>query len=435
VPLRTFRKKSIRRLAYSLATYDSFPAFSTRVRRWFYNPLGVLLLASGAATLCGLYLHARAFALLGGLFLVITLGVVWPYLTLRGLRGQISFDRLRTSEGTDTGVCVRLTNRLPWTAYGLRIEPGCGNADGSWEDDSDLLGAPMAPGWRTISLRWQFRPARRGVYPLKTPTLASGFPFGLWKSSRALTIQTPLLVWPRTFAVMPAPQLSADQEIEGSRSPNKIGLGGDVLGVRPFRRGDSLRRIHWSQTARHDRLIVCEFQANARPQIQLILDLDPGVHSDCGVDNSREWAIRIVASLAKGWIEAGVAVGAVWHELAVPSQSGSPQINELLDSLARLPDDSATSLGDLLAQPVCRDFTAGLQIVVTTEKSLQCQQASSWRHPRRRWIVLNTHSFDSSHSRHQRMPRLPVQPWIWVDDSARIPALLRGELKEARVEV
>src|SRR5581483_4791016 len=156
----------------------------------------------------------------------------------------------------------------------------------------------------------------------------------------------PLLVWPRTYPVMPAPQLSVDQQVEGSFSPNKVGMSGDVLGVRPYRRGDSLRRIHWSQTARHDRLIVCEFQANARPMVQLILDADSRVHSGGGRDGSREWAIRIVASLAKGWLEAGVELGAAWNGESFPPASGPNQVNLLLDGLAKLPGESSVSLSE-----------------------------------------------------------------------------------------
>jgi uncharacterized protein (DUF58 family) len=71
--------------------------------------------------------------------------------------------------------------------------------------------------------------------------------------------------------------------------------------------------------------------------IQLVLDADPRVHAGSGPDGSREWAVRIVASLAKGWLEAGAQVGAVWNGQAIPPASGRQQLHRLLDGLTRLP--------------------------------------------------------------------------------------------------
>ncbi len=108
----------------SATTYDVFPEFSARVRRLFYNPLGVLILAALAALLCGLFLHPQGFVLGGGVLAVIVLGIVWPWLSLRGLTGSIAFDRVRVSEGDPVEVCLTLRNRLPWSAWGLAVRYG-----------------------------------------------------------------------------------------------------------------------------------------------------------------------------------------------------------------------------------------------------------------------------------------------------------------------
>jgi uncharacterized protein (DUF58 family) len=416
----------------AIATYDAFPNFSAKVRRVFFNPLGVLILAALAALLCGLYLHPQGFALLGGLLLVILLGITWPRLSLLGLRGSIGFDRGRCSEGERIGANATLSNRLPWTAYGLAIEGGFQESSRHLDDSAmSMIGIASAPAWRVIRCRWDFTPMRRGVYPLQPPLLTTGFPFGLWKSRRALSTTSQLIVWPRSYPVVPAPRFSVEQQVEGNFSPHKVGMNGDVLGVRPYRRGDSLRRIHWSQTARHDRLIVCEFQANARPAIQLILDADSSAHAGSGPDSSREWAIRIVASLAKGWIEDGLEIGGAWDESAVRAASGSAQIHRLLDSLTRLPDKTDMPLSELLARPACRDFKNGLQVIVTTDMALTHAHLRDWRDEARRWVILQARGFDHSPSVPIRSPRLPVQPWLFFDGPEQIPVLLRSGSNEA----
>ena len=254
-----------------LGRIDVFPEFSRKVRALLYNPLGVLLCTALVALLCGFFLHWQCFVLFGSVLAVIVLGSAWPFLTLRMVRGTLSFEQRRATEGERVQSSLTICNRMFWPAYGLALRGGMHSQD-DINDSRPLVGIASAPARRTIRCGWVFTPRRRGVYPLSPPRLSSGFPFGLWQSKREVTSEVPLLVWPRTYLVAPMPTVQGDQQLEGVVSRSKVGNSGDVLGIRPYRRGDSTRRIHWAQSVRHDRLIVCELQANARPVVQLILD-------------------------------------------------------------------------------------------------------------------------------------------------------------------
>src|SRR5690242_18048796 len=232
-----------------VATYDVFSEFSARVRRLLYNPLGVLILAALAALLCGAFLHAQGFVLFGSVAAVLVLGASWPWLSLRGLHGSISFAEVRAVEGERVDACLTLRNSLPWAAYGLAVRDRLGDRGAHAEEDQPSVSIAWAPRRRTVRCRWAFVPPRRGVYPLATPRLTTGFPFGLWENQRVLSVESPLVVWPRTYPVGPVPMVSGDRQVEGNVSRNKVGSSGDVLGVRPYRRGDSPRRIHWGQSA------------------------------------------------------------------------------------------------------------------------------------------------------------------------------------------
>jgi uncharacterized protein (DUF58 family) len=437
-----------------LATYDTFPRFSAKFRCLLYNPLGVLSIAALAALLCGVFLHPQGYLLCGGIAMVVALGVAWPWLTLRGVEGSLSFDRVRAREGEGVEVRLTLSNWLPWPACGLALHGGFGAEAGTEIQKSEvrsqrseapltsdlcpLTSVPMpvasiacAPRRRSVLCRWSFAPRCRGVYPLTVPRLTTGFPFGLWHNKRNLNVASPLIVWPRTLPVGPVPPVSGDQQVEGNVSRNKVGSNGDMLGVRPYRRGDTPRRIHWSQSARHDRLIVCELQANARPVIQLVLDVDARVHAGTGPDSSREWAIRVVASFAMGWLQAGAQVGAVWSAQAIPAAAGVPQLRCLLDGLAQLSETAGQTLPELLSRPACRGFHEGLQVIVTTD--IGARRCSLRADDRQRWVVLRTPGFEEPERPSCATPQEPgIRPWLLIESAQQIPELLRGGWTEAR---
>ncbi|QEL15104.1 DUF58 domain-containing protein [Limnoglobus roseus] len=408
----------------AVATYDFSPRFSARVRGWICHPLGVLLLAGAVSLLCGLFLHAQGFVLGGGVLAVVALGVIWPWLSVRGLAGAVAFDRSRASEGDAVEVRLTLRNRLPWAAWGLAVKAGFGGSS------DPVAGVSTAPRRRTALCRWTLTLSCRGVYPLVTPRLSTGFPFGLWENSRALTIEGPLVVWPRTYPVGPIPPVGGDRQVEGNVSRSKVGTNGDVLGVRPYRRGDSPRRIHWGQSARHDRLVVCELESNSRPVIQLVLDADPCVHAGTGPDSSREWAIRVAASFAKGWLADGAQVGLSWGGHDIPPASGQSQLHTILDALAALPSDTPQPLADVLACPKCKGFRDGLQVIVTTDHTHAHGGCGACEAEDQRWVVLKAGAFADSVNV-ASCGHCPT-PWLLIDSADAIPALLKGGWREAR---
>jgi uncharacterized protein (DUF58 family) len=205
-----------------------------------------------------------------------------------------------------------------------------------------------------------------------------------------------------------------------------VGDSGDILGVRPYQRGDPRRRIHWAQTARHDQLIVCERQAISRPRAQVVLDANAEIHRGSGRSGSREWAIRIAASLVESLLRQGVSVEAVWNGRLFPADAGDLHRRKLLDSLARLPAETPGELADSMQLPCCRRFSEGVQIVVTTDLGLSgIHDHNLLRRPR--FVVLSAAAFSSDPKSPQ--PKLPMRPWIWIDQPDRVAEQFRHAWK------
>jgi len=422
------RHSGWRRMWSKALTHDFFPDWSARVRRALYHPLGVLVLAAVVAFLCGLFLHAQGFILCGVLVAIISLGLSWPWLSLRGLQGWLHFESPRAVEGESVGIQVSLRNRLPWPVLGVVLKGGFG-------EDSQQSWAAMAsvPPRRTALYRRSFTTACRGIYPRGAVEAGTAFPFGFWECRRSLWAESSLIVWPRTFPVGPVPLGGGEQQVEGNVSRSKVGSGGDVLGVRPYRRGDSLRRIHWGQSARHDRLIVCELESPSRPIIQLVLDVDERVHVGSGPNSSREWAIRIAASFAQGWLEAGAQVGLIWDSHDIPPASGQAQKIRILDSLASIPEGCQTPLSAVLNCPKCRRFREGLLIVITTDRMEGEPLCLACEAEHYRWVILSCSAFaESGEVPSSRLRNLGVTPWLYLDAIEAIPSALRGGWREAQ---
>ena len=375
--------------------------------------------------LCGLYLHVQAYCLFLGITAILLLGLIWPWVCLRGVSGILKVDQARCREGETVRVRIVLNNWLPFGAWGLRIRGGFA------PDPETCLGSlTVVPGWRQTEFALNLTVARRGLYPVRPPSLATGFPFGLWEARRPLDVRGSVLVWPQSFFLESIPEAAAgSRDSVGAMFLNKPGIHGDFLGVRQFQRGDSLKRVHWRQTARYDQLIVCERQAAGSPRIQLVLDACTSSHSSDDRDSSREWAMRIAASVAELAAERNVGIEVITPTAVIPLGSGSAQALRVGDLLARVPGRCDGALGQMLMRPACRGFRDGLQLVVTTDRGLIAATGLALDLPRARFIVLASSAFDQNAS-NEELARLPVRPWIVCDDPSQVPQQVGRGWKE-----
>ncbi len=389
------------------------------------HPLTVLTAATAVGVLCGLVLHPRVLALAGCLAALIAVGLIAPWLSLRGLRGTVTFDADRGREGEPVAARITLRNRAPWAARGLAVRFGLAG-----DPATEPVAIRRVGGWQSGSLAWEYGPERRGRHPAGGAWIVTGFPFGLRRARRALDVERPLLVWPLTFPVGRVPEEAGGEGVSGQALRDRAGDAGDLLGIRPYRRGDPLRRVHWAQTARTGDLIVCELQATAAARVQIVLDLDPQAHAGSGPDGSLEWAIRVAASLADAWLAQGADVELIADGRALGSKGGSVPIRRrsLLDALAVLDGREADPLGAVLQGPTCRRPGCGFRVVVCTDRAridpgdLQAAGRAA------RMVVLATAAFESRGGAGGPVhDGGSIRPWIVLDDRDRIPdQLLQG---------
>lgn len=309
---------------------------------WMKNPLW-LLLASGAVSLSlGIFVNPSLFVVTAAILAVILLGWGWPHMTMRFVRCRVEFRRLRCSEGDAVDVKLVVENRCWVPVCGMTLNRGFATeltADGFEETD---CGAALGriPARNTSEFIWRFQPPARGCYPLTTPRLETRFPFGLSSASVEVSVAGRLIVWPRIVELRATPASLTLSPKEDRLTDRQVGDFGDFLGTRAFRRGDSLRRIHWAQSARLDQFIVCERQAACTCSVTLLPDLSVQTHSEVeqGRSATLEEALRITASLIHHFHRDGIGcevlLGEKAYSIAARDDRGYRRV---MDRLAQVP--------------------------------------------------------------------------------------------------
>ncbi len=120
-----------------------------------------------------------------------------------------------------------------------------------------------------------------------------------------------------------------------SGTGSRAGGQGDLLGMRDYRVGDSIRHIHWAHTARMDSLVVCERSLAEQAVWQIQLDATNAYPGKVSQRENLAWRVRIAASLCS-WL----AHQSAQFDLVIEGEPARTirEGNRLQDALERLTD-------------------------------------------------------------------------------------------------
>ncbi|MEY2727718.1 MAG: hypothetical protein RLZZ458_3585 [Planctomycetota bacterium] len=283
--------------------------FCPSLNRWVYwlkDPFWCLLLALGLSMVVGIFVNPMVLLLSGVLGALAALAAVLPWLTMRGLECSVSVEQSRGRVGESLGIRLRIRNRRVWPAWGVALTGGFPAAVG---EDQFLSGGGVGlalakiPACSEMEFVWRLKPGTHGSYPADIPQLETGFPFGIFRARRPVNVEGRAIVWPATVILSGLPDAPAAGGQEESLSDRAAGESGDLLGTRLFRAGDSLRRVHWAQTARQQQLVVSERQSQGGSLVRVLVDSRR--ESYCGADAGTggralwELVVRTAASVCE----------------------------------------------------------------------------------------------------------------------------------------
>jgi uncharacterized protein (DUF58 family) len=169
---------------------------------------------------------------------------------------------------------------------------------------------------------------RRGPVGARAFAVESSDFAGMFRSRRPSPDAEVALVLPRFASLAGRPQT---RELEASVAAPRAGAGTELFGVREYRPGDSLRRIHWRSSARHGELVVREFEPPGVQTLGIFCDSNPATAEVA------DQVARIAASEAWDCIRNGGRV-MLWGQGLAPSAPGEARsFWAALEWLARYP--------------------------------------------------------------------------------------------------
>lgn len=283
------------------------------------------------------------YAMFSMLAAVLVLGCVLPIRVLHGLEVKRTFPP-SAFEDDDLNLDVTVENKGHRGRFMIEVVDNIPAAEPSLQNPMSFIAKISKGNVRSYSV--PVHCYKRGEYEIGPITLRSAYPLGISETERVVPEERgKLIVYPRVFDVARFPLFSAtNMPSSNSEAISKAGGTEDFFGTREYRRGDSIRYIHWPSTARHAKLIVKEFEMRSTSELTIILNLQKGASAGTGRESTFEYSVKIAASLAKFALERGHTVQIIGFAEKVhilPYCRGLHNLPQALTMLARVNDDGA----------------------------------------------------------------------------------------------
>ncbi len=325
-----------------------------------------------------LILGLLAFSLLHSqknltLLLVLLLAFVcgawlWSRLSFDRLQVCSSFDRDRVFPGESVEMEIIAENRQPLPVWLRVIVP----VPGSVEDASGQIVPVREQGllwYQSVHFSWHLVPRQRGIYRLGPPRVLCGDLLGIYPREKVL-MQDPLdlIVYPRLLPLRPFRHIKKDLfGSPGAKSPVEDPIY--LLGTRKYHAGRPSRYIHWTASARLNRLQERVFEPSRQARVLFVLDVGP--FAAAAAADSFDRTVSGLASLAVECERQGFAVGLVTNGVMTGNRSpfvavarSARQSTLMLETLAGVEMTCRRPIGENLRQ--VRGLNSGLSCIVFT---------------------------------------------------------------------
>jgi len=197
---------------------------------------------------------------------------------------------------------------------------------------------------------------KRGISKIGPIEVVSQDALGFFRMKKTLKIISSIIIYPSLFRVFTfPPPLSGSVSWMGVETAKIGGDSHEFFGVREYQRGDAISRIHWPSVARHNKLIVKQFERNSVQEVTIVLDFKKGDDIGTGKETTFEYAVKIAGSVARFLMDNGSFVqlmGYADNANIVPFGKGDSHAFKILEYLACVRSEGAYTLSQTLEEAI-----------------------------------------------------------------------------------
>jgi uncharacterized protein (DUF58 family) len=172
---------------------------------------------------------------------------------------------------------------------------------------------------------------RRGRYSFDSILVSSRFPWGLFKLKRIRHSPLQLIVYPPVYEINKV--INGSSRIRDEFPQFSKGQGSGLYGVREYRHGEDISNISWKLSAKLDKLIVREREAEEKRRVCVVFDNVLEGRSEADLDTF-ERTVSAAASLVWYLCRNGYMVKLITRDKVIPYGVGPVQMHKMMIALA-----------------------------------------------------------------------------------------------------
>ncbi|MGD9143271.1 MAG: DUF58 domain-containing protein [Dehalococcoidia bacterium] len=345
---------------------------------WLVIGVGILILS--------LVLDQVPLVIISLLFILTgAISRLWNRYCLNRIVYKRSLSQTKVFFGDEIFYQVEVANRkllpLPW----IQIEDELpeqvtllkGKTTNVLEDRTVLTNMFPISWYHRVTRRFPMRCEQRGCFVFGPTRIRSGDLFGFFRKETMISKLDYLFVYPRLVPLdklgIPSKQLFGDIRVQQHLFQDPV----LTAGVRDYRAGDSLKRIHWKSSARLGKLQTRIYEPTTTIDISLFLDVRTTESPYWGsVAQLQELGIIAAASISQYALEAGFRIGLYLNQITrfseglarVPHSQHPEQLTRILETLSQIHQVEARPAPRFIRQEA-RNLPWGSSMVVISAQA------------------------------------------------------------------
>lgn len=335
-------------------------------------------------TLVGLWQNSTFLTAASALIFVITICCwLWNRFSYNGVSYKRTFSEDRAFQGETVSLQLEVRNRkllpLPWLNISDQFPAALPIVGKTITTDPATNIAWMETFWslapfQKIRRQIEIDCTERGFFQYGPAKLHTGDGFGFFSGRATFPKWDRLIVYPRIYSVvelnLPTRNPFGDTRATGRLFEDPL----RTVGIREWQQSDSMRRIHWKASARHQELLSRIYEPSEEQQTLIFLNVATLERHWYGhIPELQERTISVAGSLAAlavddrqpvGLIANGTLPGSDQALRLLPGRAPG-QLTRILELLAAVTPFAAQPIEELLLQESPRVPWGATLVVVT----------------------------------------------------------------------